>query len=595
MRQININQNMSSSFIIDNIPIPDIYSVYINRFELGELKLKNGTFVEIKSNKSKDCIYASLFANSECEYGFIQIGRVLRLNLKCSLGETVYVKQIKSCPIANCVVFSPISDTVTNIEGKYSDLILNSQVINRINIIKKNQIIPIRKFNRTIEFKAVIVQPANVVIVERKEIFACRNTPVERRDMPMFNEICYDDIGGLYNQLLKIRQIIEIPLLQPKLFMEMKINKIKNILVVGEAGTGKSFLMESIKNETSAFCKVLDCLKLFPKTSEKAIKKLLKSIKKCVFNQPSIIIFDNIDIIALPNVSKDGDSDPRLSSAMISAIKRLKYEENIVTIATVRDISKLGNAFKNYFERTIYLFYPNDKQRFEVLRALSRKISIIDEMNIDNLVLKTELYTPSQIEMYCNELMLGSMVKVIENHKKKDHKFNITELKSIIFPKDDINNDNEYRKTSQERNLYSEFDSFLEVVKPIRSKVQNSIKIKNYFDDDLYLSNKENTNNLIHNSDNDNKQPDPFQKIKNRKCEMMPKNKDPFGLFLDSSKYDDSKKNIEHISKIKKEKSHEESSNFEKRCKSDKEKKRNKNHFQEYIDSSLSEKIKNKE
>ena len=528
---------MSSSLIIDNIPIPDIYSVYTNSLQLGELKLKNGTYVEIKSTKTKDSIYAPLFANSVCEYGFIQIGRALRLNLKCRLGENVIIKQIKKCPTANCVVFSPISDTVENIEGKYSDLLLNSEIINKISIIRKNQIIPIKIFNRIIEFKAVIVQPADVVIVDRKEVFACRNMPVERKGLPKFDGICYDDIGGLCKELLKIRQVIEVPLVQPKLFLEN--SKIKNILIIGKAGTGKSFLMESIKNETFAFCKILDCYNLFTKTTEKAIIKLLKSIKECVFNQPSIIIFDNIDIIASPNVSKDGDSDPRLFGSIISAIKRLKYEENLVTIATARNISILGKTFSNYFDKTIDLVYPDNNQRFAILRAVTNKMFLVNNYNIDRLVIETDGYTPSQIEMYCNELMLTSIAKVIENHKKKDHKFNITELNNIVIKKDD----DEYNEKLQKRNLYNEFDSFLEIVEPIESNVKNNIKIKNYFDNDLSSSDKDTKSNIFK-SDNENNQLEAFEKIKGLKSEKIQnRKKDPFGLLF-NTKHENQKLNI---------------------------------------------------
>ena len=247
-----MSEDDNSVLIVDRLPLVNDLRVIVHPLKLGQLKLKNGSIVEIKSVDSGKTIYAPIYAASSVEnneddinnvelaprFGFIQISRCLRINLNCYLGQQVTVSKVDRDMIdpAECVVIAPIedtislngpnSDTLNTISGTYSDILLQFNLKNLP--LKKNQVIPIYALNRIIEFKVVIAQPTNVVIIEDTDVIAIRNTTVPRGNSPHFDDISYDDIGGLNPTIRKIRQVIELPLLQPKLYRSLTKNSKRN-------------------------------------------------------------------------------------------------------------------------------------------------------------------------------------------------------------------------------------------------------------------------------------------------------------------------------------------------------------------------------
>ena len=111
--------------LVDRLPLRNEYRVFVNPVKLGELKLENDDVIRIRSEKQE--LVTRIAAVNCVPYGFIQMGYALRVNLKVSLGETVQIKAAQ-CPDGDCVVFSPIADTIENITGTYADILFNSGI-----------------------------------------------------------------------------------------------------------------------------------------------------------------------------------------------------------------------------------------------------------------------------------------------------------------------------------------------------------------------------------------------------------------------------------------------------------------------------------
>ena len=107
-----MNIDDPSVLVVDRLPLFDDFRAFVHPSKLGELKLRNGSIVEIRSTSNRSAL-ARIFAAAEnVPFGYIQLGRALRLNVDCFLGEFVQVKKAKNCDIAECVVLAPIDDTI---------------------------------------------------------------------------------------------------------------------------------------------------------------------------------------------------------------------------------------------------------------------------------------------------------------------------------------------------------------------------------------------------------------------------------------------------------------------------------------------------
>ena len=441
-----MNIDDPSVLVVDRLPLFDDFRAFVHPSKLGELKLRNGSIVEIRSTSNRSAL-ARIFAAAEnVPFGYIQLGRALRLNVDCFLGEFVQVKKAKNCDIAECVVLAPIDDTIANITGTYAEILFNSPINFENMPLKKNMVIPVFALNRVIEFKVVIAQPTNSVVIENVDVIACRNTTVERGNSPKFNQICYDDIGGIKEPLLKIRQVIELPLLQPKLFRKFNLPPIKDLLITANSGCGKTLIAQAIRNETTANFVKIDCFNLLTKTVEQAIAFLLKTIEDAVSNQPSIVFFDDFDVVASPEVYEDVNPDSRISNALCSAIKRMRAEKSVIVIASARDDSKIRKDIKAKFDRKVSILYPIGPEKQSIVRVVAHRYQMDPNTTIDEVTSSLSGKSGAQLVNSClktlNKSIAGLSMRL--NMKKKKlskedsdlnsiYDFSINQLRSLTF------------------------------------------------------------------------------------------------------------------------------------------------------------------
>lgn len=483
-----------SILIVDRLPLVNDLRVITHPLKMGELRLKNGSIVEIKSIENGKTIYAPIYAATNFDdngddinnlddpapkYGFIQISRCLRINLQCFLGQKVKITKADEDMIdsAECVVLAPIEDTISinddpsnTISGTYADILFQFNFKNLP--LKKNQVIPIYALNRIIEFKVVIAQPTKVVLIDDIDVIACKNTTVPRGKSPHFDEVNYDDIGGLNSTIRKIRQVIELPLLQPRLYRSLLKNAnnsksmdVRGLLITANSGCGKTLISTAIRNETPANFLRIDCYDLLTKTVEQAIAFLLKKIEEAVSTQPAIVYFDDFDSVASPEINENAQPDSRISNALCSALKRLRAEKGVAVIAAARDDSRIRKDIKAKFDRKVNIMYPIGQEKLSILRAIALRhpIDLSLASNLSSVLLSGK--SSAQLTSTAMRIISKSIAELSfqiksekknrrnsKNKKKGDNNdgeplndsefvFSINQLKKVAITKNLVNND----------------------------------------------------------------------------------------------------------------------------------------------------------
>ena len=110
--------------------------------------------------------------------------------------------------------------------------------------------------------------------------------------------VSYEDIGGLRNEVQKVREMIELPLRHPEIFERIGIEAPKGVLLHGPPGTGKTLLAQAVANETNANYYSITGPEIMSKFYGESEERLRDTFKQAQDNSPSIIFIDELDSIA---------------------------------------------------------------------------------------------------------------------------------------------------------------------------------------------------------------------------------------------------------------------------------------------------------
>src|SRR5205085_12650015 len=145
--------------------------------------------------------------------------------------------------------------------------------------------------------------------------------------------ITYEDIGGLKNEIQKVREMIELPLRHPEIFERIGIEAPKGVLLYGPPGTGKTLLAKAVANETNANFYSIggpEIMSKFYGESEARLREIFKEAKE---KAPSIMLVDEIDSIAPKREEVSGEVERRVVSQLLSLMDGLEGRGKVIVMA----------------------------------------------------------------------------------------------------------------------------------------------------------------------------------------------------------------------------------------------------------------------
>src|SRR3989344_5036150 len=178
--------------------------------------------------------------------GIIRMDNLIRHNAGTGRGEKVTVSKSEYLE-AKKVVLAPTQE-VRIIASGY-DRILKKNFIGRP--LVKGDNVWISVFGSGFVYQVVDTNPKGIVKITDFTQFVLKEEPVKDA-MGGIPKIAYEDIGGLDEQIQKIREMIELPMRHPEIFRKLGINPPKGVLLHGPPGTGKTLLAKAVANETQA-------------------------------------------------------------------------------------------------------------------------------------------------------------------------------------------------------------------------------------------------------------------------------------------------------------------------------------------------------
>ncbi len=433
---------------------------------MRELGIRRGDVIIIKGNRETVAIADRAYPADVGE-GIIRIDGILRRNVKTGIGETVRVfraevkgaKKIMIAPAQkNIMVQAEPESLRRGLLGRAvmkGDIIVLGGVQRRRDLLSEElggefgdmfgDMLGSMGFGQVggftqIKFLVVNTSPNQSVIITENTQVSLSSKAVEITDESI-PEITYEDIGGLSDEIKKIREMVEIPLKHPEIFQRLGIEPPKGVLLHGPPGTGKTLLAKAVANETDANFILLNGPEIMSKfygESEKKIRDIFEEAEKTA---PAIIFIDEIDAIAPKREEVTGEVERRVVSQILTMMDGLKSRGKVIVIGATNRVNALDSALRRpgRFDREIEINVPSKEGRLSILKIHTRGMPLFKDIDLVKIASLTHGFVGADLESLTKEAAMIVLRKLLPKIRlDADEQIPSEVLERLIVKQDDF-------------------------------------------------------------------------------------------------------------------------------------------------------------
>jgi transitional endoplasmic reticulum ATPase len=350
------------------------------------LDLKPGDIIEIKGeNRSTAAIYWRS-RPEDAKMDIIRVDGIIRKNAGVSLGDKVTVSKVDA-KICTKLVLSPVMANKQKVKFGPGIEGFARRGLNKRPVVAGDRIfIPgMTLFAEALPFAVLQTTPKGIVQVNSDTDIVIKDEAIDDEDVGQSQGITYEDIGGIGSQLLKVREMIELPLKHPELFRRLGIDPPKGVLLHGPPGTGKTMIAKAVATETNAHFTVINGPEIISKYYGESEKQLREIFDEAANNAPAIVFVDEIDSICPKREDVSGEVERRVVAQMLTLMDGMQGRDNVIVIGATNRRDALDPALRRpgRFDREIEIGVPDREGRKEILDVHTRQMPIADDFDVD--------------------------------------------------------------------------------------------------------------------------------------------------------------------------------------------------------------------
>ncbi|MFP4111373.1 MAG: CDC48 family AAA ATPase [Candidatus Woesearchaeota archaeon] len=409
--------------------------VRIDSSFMHEIDVRPGDIVEIKGERKSVGIIDRAYPG-DIGLNIIRMDGLVRRNTRAGLGDFV---EIAKCDVkeAKKVIISPASQ---GIMVKASPTLFKQGLLGRAMI--KGDIVSLggsRRRKNTLshnpffddvfnmlddslisfglgELKFVVADtiPKDAVVVTDLTEVIFNPEPMELKEQRML-EVTYEDIGGLGEEVTKVREMVELPLKHPEIFERLGIEPPKGVLLHGPPGTGKTLLAKAVANETNANFILINGPEIMSKYYGQSEMNLRKKFEDAEKNSPSIIFIDEIDAIAVKREESHGEVERRVVAQLLAIMDGLKSRGKVVVIAASNIPNSLDPALRRpgRFDREIEIGVPDKIGRLNILKIHTRNMPLSEDVKLKKLADITHGFVGADLASLSKEAAMTVLRRIL--------------------------------------------------------------------------------------------------------------------------------------------------------------------------------------
>jgi len=336
--------------------------------------------------------------------GLIRVDGFIRKNCSVSINEYVTVKKA-TAEYATSVKLAPV-DIRISVDNDFIRFV-KDRLIDRP--ATRGDTLLIMMLGHSVPFMVVNTRPGGIVKIAPTTEISIMSEPVPELEMP--SRTTYEDIGGLEEEIRRIREMVELPLRHPEIFQRLGIDPPKGVLLHGPPGCGKTLLARAVASESEANFYAINGPEIMSKfygESEARMRKMFEDAEK---NAPSILFIDEIDAIAPKRSEVTGEVERRVVAQLLASMDGLKGRGHIIVIGATNRPDALDEALRRpgRFDREVEIGIPDRKGRFEIIQIHTRGMPLSEDVNLIRTSEFTHGYTGADLEALSREAAMKAL------------------------------------------------------------------------------------------------------------------------------------------------------------------------------------------
>jgi transitional endoplasmic reticulum ATPase len=374
------------------------------------LDLSIGDVIEIESTKKTAAVVWRAHPSDEGK-GILRIDNLTRKNSGGGLGDRVKIRKAE-VKEAKEVSLAPLISKGQQIQfGEGIDVLIKKGLLKRPLTKGDSVIIPgIALFGSSLPFIIINTNPGGIVSISEDTFIKVKEEAAREVEIEG-PRVSYEDIGGLHEEILKVREMIELPLKHPELFDRLGIDPPKGVLLHGPPGTGKTLIAKAVANESNANFYTINGPEIMSKfygQSEENLRKIFEEAEK---NAPSIVFIDEIDAIAPKRSEVHGEVERRVVSQLLTLMDGLKGRGKLIVIGATNIPDSIDPALRRpgRFDREIIIGAPDRNGRKEILQIHTRGMPMDKDVVLEDLADITYGYVGADLAALARESAMNAL------------------------------------------------------------------------------------------------------------------------------------------------------------------------------------------
>jgi len=375
----------------------------IDQKTMQRLGISAGDVVEICGKRTTSAIAWPAYSEDQ-NRDLLRIDGYTRKNTGVAINEYVIVRAAKVKP-ALSIALAPV-DMRLNVDEDFTNFVKN-RLMERT--LVEGDTTLVMMLGHAIPFTTTKTRPHGIVKVTAETKLTILNEPApEGKGLP---RTTYEDVGGLHEEIQRVREMVELPLRHPELFQRLGIEPPKGVLLHGPPGCGKTLLARAVANESEANFFSINGPEIMSKFYGESEARLREIFQQAQQNAPSIIFIDELDAIAPKREEVTGEVERRVVAQLLALMDGLSGRGNVIVIGATNRPSALDPALRRpgRFDREIEIGVPDKQGRYEIIQIHTRGMPLAEDVDLKKLSEITHGYTGADLSALGRETAMKSL------------------------------------------------------------------------------------------------------------------------------------------------------------------------------------------